>query len=182
LEANESERAGGAIMEFAREPIPKRFGLDPIRDIRILCPMNRNRLGARSLNIDLRNALNPPGPEKIEKFGSTFAPKDKAQGSEYPAVILPATTQHYAMLQRKFLYTGLTRGKTSRRATRTKESCCDSCKECLGAEEMVQFKGMACSRTMETIHISVAHPNSEVAAPARAHAPRSRHCIALERP
>ncbi len=35
----------------------------------------------------------------------------KAQGSEYPAVILPVATQHYAMLQRNLLYTGLTRGK-----------------------------------------------------------------------
>jgi exodeoxyribonuclease V alpha subunit len=35
----------------------------------------------------------------------------KAQGSEYPAVILPLVTQHYAMLQRNLLYTGLTRGK-----------------------------------------------------------------------
>ncbi|MFZ1108671.1 MAG: ATP-dependent RecD-like DNA helicase, partial [Rhodomicrobium sp.] len=170
VEANEPERAVGVIMELVRERIPKRFGLDPIRDIQILCPMNRGGLGARSLNIDLQKALNPPGAEKIEKFGSTFAPKDKvmqiendydkevyngdigfvtkvdaeagevsvdfdgreivyesgeldslvlayattihkAQGSEYPAVILPVTTQHYPMLQRNLLYTGLTRGK-----------------------------------------------------------------------
>jgi hypothetical protein len=35
----------------------------------------------------------------------------KSQGSEYPAVVIPVTTQHYAMLQRNLLYTGLTRGK-----------------------------------------------------------------------
>ena len=35
----------------------------------------------------------------------------KSQGSEYPAVVLPVVTQHYAMLQRNLLYTGLTRGK-----------------------------------------------------------------------
>ena len=35
----------------------------------------------------------------------------KAQGSKFPAVILPLSTQHYAMLQRNLLYTGLTRGK-----------------------------------------------------------------------
>jgi exodeoxyribonuclease V alpha subunit len=35
----------------------------------------------------------------------------KAQGSEYPAVIIPLTTQHYAMLARNLLYTGVTRGK-----------------------------------------------------------------------
>jgi exodeoxyribonuclease V alpha subunit len=35
----------------------------------------------------------------------------KSQGSEYPAVVIPVMTQHYAMLQRTLLYTGVTRGK-----------------------------------------------------------------------
>jgi exodeoxyribonuclease V alpha subunit len=35
----------------------------------------------------------------------------KSQGSEYPAVVIPVLTQHYAMLQRNLLYTGVTRGK-----------------------------------------------------------------------
>jgi len=35
----------------------------------------------------------------------------KSQGSEYPAVIIPVLTQHYPMLQRNLLYTGVTRGK-----------------------------------------------------------------------
>lgn len=35
----------------------------------------------------------------------------KSQGSEYPCVILPLHTQHYVMLQRNLLYTGITRGK-----------------------------------------------------------------------
>ena len=35
----------------------------------------------------------------------------KSQGSEYPAVVIPLMTQHYAMLQRNLLYTGVTRGK-----------------------------------------------------------------------
>jgi exodeoxyribonuclease V alpha subunit len=35
----------------------------------------------------------------------------KAQGSEYPAVVLPVTTQHWPMLQRNLLYTGVTRGR-----------------------------------------------------------------------
>jgi exodeoxyribonuclease V alpha subunit len=34
----------------------------------------------------------------------------KAQGSEYPAVILPLLTQHYMLLQRNVLYTAITRG------------------------------------------------------------------------
>ena len=35
----------------------------------------------------------------------------KAQGSEYPAVVMPLHTQHYLMLQRNLLYTGITRAK-----------------------------------------------------------------------
>jgi exodeoxyribonuclease V alpha subunit len=35
----------------------------------------------------------------------------KAQGSEYPAVVIPVTTQHYIMLRRNLIYTGVTRGK-----------------------------------------------------------------------
>jgi exodeoxyribonuclease V alpha subunit len=35
----------------------------------------------------------------------------KSQGSEYPAVVIPLSTQHYPMLQRHLVYTGVTRGK-----------------------------------------------------------------------
>lgn len=36
----------------------------------------------------------------------------KSQGSEYPAVIIPIAMQHYMLLQRNLLYTGITRGKS----------------------------------------------------------------------
>jgi len=35
----------------------------------------------------------------------------KSQGSEYQAVVIPILTQHYILLQRNLLYTGVTRGK-----------------------------------------------------------------------
>jgi exodeoxyribonuclease V alpha subunit len=35
----------------------------------------------------------------------------KSQGSEYPAVVIPVMMQHYMMLRRNLLYTGITRGK-----------------------------------------------------------------------
>ena len=35
----------------------------------------------------------------------------KSQGSEYPAVVIPVHTQHFVMLQRNLLYTGITRGR-----------------------------------------------------------------------
>jgi exodeoxyribonuclease V alpha subunit len=36
----------------------------------------------------------------------------KSQGSEYPVVVIPISTQHYMMLRRNLIYTGITRGKT----------------------------------------------------------------------
>lgn len=35
----------------------------------------------------------------------------KSQGSEYPAIVLPVLAQHYLLLQRNLIYTGITRGK-----------------------------------------------------------------------
>lgn len=35
----------------------------------------------------------------------------KSQGSEYPVVVMPITTQHYILLQRNLIYTGVTRGR-----------------------------------------------------------------------
>jgi ATP-dependent exoDNAse (exonuclease V) alpha subunit len=37
--------------------IPARFGLDPIRDVQVLCPMNHDGLGAWSLNLELQRWL-----------------------------------------------------------------------------------------------------------------------------
>jgi exodeoxyribonuclease V alpha subunit len=168
--ADDPETAVLRIIELVKLRIPQRFGLDPIRDIQVLCPMNRGGVGARSLNIELQTALNPAGDRKVERFGWTFAVGDKimqiendyekevyngdigyiadvdadagelaalfdgrtvtysfgeldalvpayaatihkSQGSEYPAVVIPILTQHYTMLQRNLLYTGVTRGK-----------------------------------------------------------------------
>jgi exodeoxyribonuclease V alpha subunit len=170
VEAAESEEGVRRLLAVVRDRIPARFGLDPVRDVQVLCPMNRGGLGARALNLELQQALNPPGELRVERFGWTFCPGDKvmqvannydrevfngdlgviggldleegeltvlfdgrpvvygfgeldelvlayattihkAQGSEYPAVVIPLTTQHYAMLARNLLYTGVTRGK-----------------------------------------------------------------------
>ena len=35
----------------------------------------------------------------------------KAQGSEYPIVVMPVLMTHYVMLQRSLVYTGITRAK-----------------------------------------------------------------------
>jgi len=76
--AADPEQAVSRIVELVQSRIPKRFGLNPIRDIQVLCPMNRGGVGARSLNIELQAALNPSGEAKVERFGWTFAPGDTA--------------------------------------------------------------------------------------------------------
>jgi exodeoxyribonuclease V alpha subunit len=80
--AESSEAAVARTIELVRIRMPKRFGLDPIRDIQVLCPMNRSGVGARSLNIELQAALNPAGDRKVERFGWTFAPGDKVMQIE----------------------------------------------------------------------------------------------------
>ena len=170
MRAADPEQAVSRIIDLVTKHIPRKFGFDPIRDVQVLCPMNRGGVGARSLNVELQAALNPLPQTKVERFGWTFAPGDKvmqiqndydkdvfngdigfveavkldegeliatfdgravsymfgeldtlvlayaatihkSQGSEYPAVVIPVMTQHYAMLQRNLLYTGVTRGK-----------------------------------------------------------------------
>ena len=80
--AEDPEAAVQRIVELVKSRIPKRFGLNSIRDIQVLCPMNRGGVGARSLNIELQAALNPAGERKVERFGWTFAPGDKVMQIE----------------------------------------------------------------------------------------------------
>ena len=80
--ADDPETAGRRIVDLVKTRIPQRFGLDAMRDIQVLCPMNRGGVGARSLNLALQAALNPAGERKIERFGWTFAPGDKVMQIE----------------------------------------------------------------------------------------------------
>src|SRR5471030_615703 len=82
VSADDPESAVPRIIELVKNRIPARFGLDPIRDIQVLCPMNRGGVGARSLNIELQAALNQIGDRKVERFGWTFAPGDKVMQIE----------------------------------------------------------------------------------------------------
>src|ERR1700709_2550281 len=82
LPADDPEAAVLRIIDLVKLRILKRFGLHPIRDIQVLCPMNRGGVGARSLNIELQAALNPASGRKVERFGWTFAPGDKVMQVE----------------------------------------------------------------------------------------------------
>jgi exodeoxyribonuclease V alpha subunit len=60
VERRDPERARATVLELVTSRIPDRFGLDPMRDIQVLTPMNRGAAGAIALNDALQAALNPP--------------------------------------------------------------------------------------------------------------------------
>jgi exodeoxyribonuclease V alpha subunit len=66
------------IIYLVRERIPARFGLDPLRDVQVLTPMNKSELGVRNLNQRLQEVLNPNHSGKqVERFGWSFRVGDK---------------------------------------------------------------------------------------------------------
>ncbi len=168
--AEEPEVIAQTVVDLVQTRLPRKFEVDPIRDIQVLCPMNRGITGARGINQALQAVLNPPGEHSVDKFGNRFSVGDKvmqiennydrdvfngdigfvtgvdqdeeelavafdgrvvsypfgeldelvlcyattihkSQGSEYPVVVIPISTQHYMMLKRNLIYTGITRGK-----------------------------------------------------------------------
>ncbi len=84
LEREDPARAVRTLLEVVSQRIPARFGLDPIRDVQVLAPMNRGRLGVHELNLALQQALNPPRPDEpaAEKFGWQFRSRDKVIQTE----------------------------------------------------------------------------------------------------
>ncbi len=79
VEALEPPDAVRKMTQMVQSRIPERFGLDPVRDVQILCPMNRGTLGSRALNLHLQETLNPAraGEPTVERFGWTFRRGDK---------------------------------------------------------------------------------------------------------
>jgi exodeoxyribonuclease V alpha subunit len=61
VERRDPEKARETLIELVTSRIPRRFGLDPVRDIQVLTPMNRGPAGTIALNEALQAALNPRG-------------------------------------------------------------------------------------------------------------------------
>jgi exodeoxyribonuclease V alpha subunit len=55
------ERALDTVVEVVAERVPKRFGMDPVRDVQVLAPMYRGAVGIDALNERLQQRLNPSG-------------------------------------------------------------------------------------------------------------------------
>lgn len=172
IERDTPENILTTLVEVVKSRIPKKFGLDPVRDVQVLSPMHRGSLGVREMNVLLQQELNPRKPEApvVERYGWQFHVRDKviqtennydkevfngdiglitsidpeekelrisfdgrevvydygeldqvslayaitvhkAQGSEFPAVVIPLATQQFMLLQRNLIYTAITRGK-----------------------------------------------------------------------
>ena len=165
----EPERVTERIVKLVAEDVPRRLGVDPVREIQVLCPMNRGRAGSHELNEALQARLNPNGLEAVSgwkrlrvgdrvmqiandydrdvyngdlgriaaareaqgdvvvEFDGRLVAYDahdldalvlayacsvhKAQGSEYPVVVVPLVPSHWVMLARNLLYTAVTRGR-----------------------------------------------------------------------
>jgi exodeoxyribonuclease V alpha subunit len=82
VEIDEPEAGVAKLIEVVTKRIPARFGLDPVRDVQVLTPMQRGVLGARNLNHELQAVLNPNPPTSIERFGWRFSPGDRVMESQ----------------------------------------------------------------------------------------------------
>jgi exodeoxyribonuclease V alpha subunit len=172
IERGTPEDIAATLTRLVQDRIPNAHKVNAIRDVQVLCPMNRGSIGVRELNIALQERLNPvrPGEPAAERFGWRFQARDKviqtendyskevfngdigtiekidpveqevlirfddrlvtydfgeldevslayavtihkSQGSEFPAVVIPLAMQHYMLLQRNLIYTGMTRAR-----------------------------------------------------------------------
>ena len=72
VERKEPEKVLDTVIELVTTRIPKKFGLDPLKDIQVLAPMHRGETGVANLNLALQQALNPKGaavPRKSFRLG-----------------------------------------------------------------------------------------------------------------
>ena len=67
--------------------------------------------GERVVTSAVKQSLKAYRPQLDELTPAYAISIHKSQGSEYPAVVIPLMMQHYVLLQRNLVYTGVTRGK-----------------------------------------------------------------------
>jgi exodeoxyribonuclease V alpha subunit len=76
---DEPEEVTSLVTDIVARRIPARFGLDPRRDVQVLCPMHRGPAGAGNLNLALQEALTPfrDGQPERRYGGRVFRVGDK---------------------------------------------------------------------------------------------------------
>jgi exodeoxyribonuclease V alpha subunit len=77
--AEDPGEAAKWVQEVVCERIPRKFGLDPVKQIQVLAPMYRGECGVNALNARLQASLNPAHSRKTEAllFGQLFRSGDK---------------------------------------------------------------------------------------------------------
>ncbi len=75
----DGEQTAGLVVDIVARRIPAKFGLDPRRDVQVLCPMHRGPAGAGNLNLLLQEALTPFADGRPERRygGRVFRVGDK---------------------------------------------------------------------------------------------------------
>ena len=75
----DGEETAGLVVDIVARRIPSKFGLDPRRDVQVLCPMHRGPAGAGNLNVLLQEALTPfrEGQPERRYGGRVFRVGDK---------------------------------------------------------------------------------------------------------
>ncbi len=76
VERKDGDKAADTIRDLFVHRIPSGFGLDPLRDVQVLCPMHRGPTGTTHLNTLLQSAVNPHGAA-LERKGFAFRAGDR---------------------------------------------------------------------------------------------------------
>jgi len=158
------------VLELCTEDLPRSLGIDPRRELQVLCPMHRGAAGTQALNRILQAAFRTDGGtvrrgDSVYHVGDKviqtvndhdaeiyngdigivsaidhvakrmdidfdgrpasyrFADLDniqlawastihKGQGSEWPVIVIPMAMDHFVMLDRRLLYTAVTRARS----------------------------------------------------------------------
>lgn len=76
---DDTEQAASLAVDIATSRVPRKFGLDPRRDVQVLAPMHRGPAGAATLNAALQEALTPcrDGRPERRHGGRVFRVGDK---------------------------------------------------------------------------------------------------------
>src|SRR5438067_12483686 len=74
--------------------------------------VSRIDMGAGEVTVEFDGRAVEYASSEMDELTLAYATTiHKSQGSEYPAVVIPLSTQHYPTLRRNLVYTGVTRGK-----------------------------------------------------------------------
>ena len=76
FEQDDPDKVLQEILRLYKIGIPKKFGLDPLKDIQVLSPMHRSVVGVGNLNIELQKLMNPTAKE-VNRNGTVFKVGDK---------------------------------------------------------------------------------------------------------